>query len=147
LRKVVMKNVRLPATMANLELLVRFVSEFLNANGFPGERIQEIEMAAEEVLVNIISYAYPEGGPGEVEIRGRADSEDELTLEFEDNGAPFDPTSSPQPALTLSLSDREVGGLGIFLVRKMVNEVRYRRKGDRNILTFLVRKQQSGLMK
>lgn len=99
-------------------------------------------MAAEEILVNVIRYAYPGGGPGEVEIRGRADSGDGVTLEFEDNGEPFDPTSLPQPDLNLSVSDREVGGLGVFLVRKMVNEIRYRREGDRNILTFVVRKSR-----
>lgn len=137
-----MKTIRLSARIASLDTLIQFVSDFLGANGFPGERIQEIEMAAEEVLVNIIRYAYPEGEPGEVEIRGRSESDHELILEFEDSGAPFDPTSIPEPDLNLSLSEREVGGLGVFLVRKMVNEVRYRRAGERNILTFFVRKSR-----
>ena len=97
-------------------------------------------MAAEEVLVNIIRYAYSEGSPGDVELRGRVVSEGEFMLEFEDGGVPFDPTSIPPPDVNLSLSRREPGGLGFFLVRKMVNEVRYRRERNRNILTFLMRK-------
>jgi len=126
--------------MENLSDLMRFVTDLLTKNGFPEQRALEIEMAAEEVLVNIIRYAYSEGSPGDVELRGRVVSEDEFMLEFEDGGVPFDPTSIPPPDVNLSLSRREPGGLGFFLVRKMVNEVRYRRERNRNILTFLMRK-------
>ncbi len=135
-----MNGLRLPATMENLSNLIRFVMDILTKNGFTEQRALEIEMAAEEVLVNIIRYAYSEGSPGDVELRGRAVSEDELMLEFEDGGVPFDPTSLPRPDVSLPLCRREVGGLGFFLVRKMVNEVRYRREKNRNILTFLIRK-------
>ncbi len=130
----------LPATMENLPNLIRFVTDLLTKNGFPEQRAREIEMAAEEVLVNIIRYAYPERSPGDVELRGRAVSEDEFMLEFEDGGVPFDPTSLPPPDVNLPLSRREPGGLGFLLVRKMVDEVRYRRERNRNILTFLIRK-------
>jgi len=135
-----MNALRLPATMENLSNLMRFVTDLLTKNGFPEQRAFKIELAAEEVLVNIIQYAYSEGSPGEVELRGRAVSEDEFMLEFEDGGVPFDPTSLSPPDVNLSLSQREPGGLGFFLVRKMVNEVRYRRERNRNILTLLIRK-------
>ncbi len=135
-----MNALRLPATMENLPNLVRSVKDLLAKNGFPEKRALEIEMAAEEVFVNIIRYAYSEGSAGEVELRSRALSEDEFMLEFEDGGVPFDPTSLPPPDVNLPLSRREVGGLGFFLARKMVNEVRYRREKNRNILTFLIRK-------
>ena len=137
-----MNGFRLPATMENLSNLIRFVTDLLTKNGFPEQRALEIEMAAEEVLLNIIRYAYSEGSPGDVELRGHAVSEDEFMLEFEDGGVPFDPTSIPPPDVNLSLSRREPGGLGFFLVRKMVNEVRYRRENNRNILTFLIRKSR-----
>jgi len=126
--------------MENLSNLIRFVTDLLTKNGFPEQRALEIEMAAEEVLLNIIRYAYSEGSPGDVELRGSAVSEDECMLEFEDGGLPFDPTSLPPPDVKLPLSRREPGGLGFFLVRKMVDEVRYRREKNRNILTFLIRK-------
>jgi serine/threonine-protein kinase RsbW len=135
-----MNAFRLPATMENLSNLMRFVKDLLTKNGFPEQRALEIEMAAEEVLVNIIRYAYSEGSPGDVELRGCAVSEDEFMLEFEDGGLPFDPTSLAPPDVNLPLSRRGAGGLGFFLVRKMVNEVRYRREKNRNILTFLIRK-------
>ena len=132
----------LPATMENLSNLMRFVADLLAKNGFPEQRALQIEMAAEEVLFNIIRYAYSEGSPGDVELRGKAVSEEEFMLEFEDGGVPFDPTSLPPSDVNLPLSRREPGGLGFFLVRKMVNEVRYRRERDRNILTFLIRKSE-----
>ena len=137
-----MNAFRLSATMENLPDLMRFVKDLLTKNGFPEQRALEIEMAAEEVLVNIIRYAYSEGSPGDVKLRGRAVSEDEFMLEFEDGGVPFDPTSLPPPDVNLPLSRREAGGLGFFLARKMVNEVRYRREKNRNILTFLIRKRR-----
>lgn len=137
-----MTAVRLPATMAHLSKLIQFVADRLTKNGFSEQRALEIELAAEEALVNIIRYAYSEGSPGDVEIRGRALSDDEFMLEFEDRGLPFDPTSLPPPDVSLPLSRREAGGLGFFLARKMVDEVRYRRDRDRNILTFLIRKSR-----
>lgn len=63
-------------------------------------------------------------------------------LEFEDGGVPFDPASLPPPDVNLPLCRREAGGLGGFLVGKMVDQVRYRRERDRNILTFLIRQKQ-----
>jgi anti-sigma regulatory factor (Ser/Thr protein kinase) len=137
-----MNAIRLPAREENLEKLVRFVADLLTKHGFPKERALEIEMSAEEVLVNIIRYAYSEGTPGDVEIRGSLITDDECMLEFEDSGAPFDPTSLPPPDVNLPLSRRKAGGLGIFFVRKMANEVRYLRERDRNILTLLVRKSR-----
>lgn len=136
-----MKTIRLPARIENLESFTRFLSEFLLANGFSGERVQEIELAAEEALVNVIRYAYPEK-TGDLEIRCQDEGDGALTMEFEDSGVEFDPTSLPDPDLKLSISEREIGGLGVFLIRKMVNEVRHRREGDRNILTFVVRKRR-----
>jgi anti-sigma regulatory factor (Ser/Thr protein kinase) len=136
-----MKTILLPARLENLESFTRYLSQFLTAHGFSGERVQEIELAAEEALVNIMRYAYPEK-PGDLQIRCRAEADGALTLEFEDNGVGFDPTSLPDPDLELSISEREIGGLGVFLIRKMVNEVRYRRERDRNILTLVVRERR-----
>ncbi len=138
-----MNAFRLLATTENLPDLIRFVTDLLMKNGFSEQRAREIELAAEEVLVNIIRYAYSGGPPGQVELRGLAVSEDEFMLEFEDGGPPFDPTLIPPPDVNLPLSQREAGGLGFFLVRKMVNEVRYRRERNRNILTLLIRKSRA----
>ncbi len=63
-------------------------------------------------------------------------------IEFRDQGIAFDPLSLPPPDLNSPLSERKIGGLGVFLIRKMINEVRYRRDGDQNVLTFFVREKR-----
>jgi NitT/TauT family transport system substrate-binding protein len=133
--------------MENLGKLMSFVSGFIRENGFPDERVRELELATEEALVNIIDYAYAGQEPGEVEIRCHTGDGDPLTIEFMDSGVPFDIEAMADPDLSLPLADRKVGGLGVFLIRKMVDEVRYRREKGRNILTFLIHKRKRKVMK
>ena len=121
----------------DLERLIEFVSAFLKYSGLTQKRIREIELATEEALVNIFNYAYPEG-PGDVEVSCRQDNDTRLVLEFSDRGVPFDSLSLPYPDLTPDIADREIGGLGILLIQKMVDEVRYRRDGESNVLTFII---------
>ncbi len=137
-----MKTIRLPARIENLDRFLGFLSDFLTEKGFPEPRLQEIGLAAEEALVNIIRHAFSGTETGEVEIRCGAEDEDRWSIEFRDRGIPFDPLSLPQPDLSSPLEERKIGGLGVFLIRKMINEVRHRREGDQNILTFVVRKKR-----
>jgi serine/threonine-protein kinase RsbW len=136
-----MSTITLPATMENTRRLVQFVSGCTRQRGYPDARTKEIEVAAEEALVNICRYAYP-GEAGDIELRCRRSGRDRLTIEIEDSGIPFDPLSQPDPELGPDIARRKVGGLGIFLIRKMVNEVRYRRDGGKNVLTFIVYPQR-----
>jgi len=130
-----------PARLENLQRFLKPVSECARAEGFDQERIQEIELALEEALVNIFNYAYPEGA-GEVEV-GCGVENDHWIIEIIDSGIPFDMTSLSDPDLTADVEERKIGGLGIFLVRKMVDEVTYRREKDRNILTLAVKKEKA----
>ncbi|MDY6970851.1 MAG: ATP-binding protein [Thermodesulfobacteriota bacterium] len=130
---------KLPARLEYLERFIKFVSTFLRHRGLTQRRVGDIELATEEALVNIFEYAYPKG-VGDVEVSCRQDSDTELVLEISDNGIPFDALSLPDPDLTPDISDRKIGGLGILLIQKMVDEVRYRRDGERNILTFIIHK-------
>ncbi len=130
-----------PARLENLQRFLKPVSEYARAEGFDQERIQEIELALEEALVNIFNYAYPEGA-GEVEV-GCGVENDHWIIEIIDSGIPFDMTSLSDPDLTADVEERKIGGLGIFLVRKMVDEVRYQREKDRNILTLAVKKEKT----
>jgi serine/threonine-protein kinase RsbW len=133
-----MTTIRLPAKLENLGPILSAVSGFLAKNGLSAGRIQEIELATEEALVNIFNYAYPGPEPGGVEVRCRAEEEGRLIVEFRDKGIPFDVTAQAEPDLDASLPDRKVGGLGVFLIRKLVDEVRYRREEDHNVLTFVL---------
>ena len=130
-----MPNIKLPATLENLDELMRFVSSYAKETGIPLTRIQEIELATEEALVNIFKYAYPQE-IGDVALKCRADNT-ALLIEIRDQGIPFDLFSKPDPDLNASLAERKIGSLGIFFIKKMANEVQYRRKNDQNILTLV----------
>ena len=105
----------------------------------PDRRIPQIELAAEEIVVNIIKHAYKEKG-GRIAIR-TMEGEEMFRAEFEDNGDAFDPLSMDEPDVKLDLEERMPGGLGIMLVRKMMDEVAYRRDNDRNIVRIGVNKR------
>jgi anti-sigma regulatory factor (Ser/Thr protein kinase) len=138
-----MKSVRLPALMDDLPRMMEWILDFMRENGFPSARIQEIELASEEALINIIRHAYAGRESGEVEIRCRAGT-DHVEIDFVDDGVAFDPTSKARPQLDLPIEERQVGGLGIFLIRNLIHEIHYRREGGQNIFTWVVHKQRGG---
>ncbi len=117
--------------------MVQVVAEAAQAAGLPPERVRQLELAVEEAVVNVCRYAYG-GGGGNLVVRvthaGGA-----LAVEVEDRGAAFDPLAQPLPDTAVPIERRPIGGLGILLIQRMVDEVRYRRAGDRNVLTLVVR--------
>ena len=134
----VLTILKMSAKMENLGRLIESVSGCAKAQGFDQERISKIELAAEEALVNIIHYAYPER-PGDVEMICQVDR-GRFIIEIIDSGIPFDVTAMPDPDVTAGIQEREPGGLGIFLMKKAMDEVRYRRENDRNILTLTLQR-------
>lgn len=137
-----MSEITSPARMEHLERLIRFVAGHAERAGFPLHRIKEIELAAEEILVNIFNYAYP-GVEGDVSITCRAENA-RLMLGFSDTGVPFNILDVPDPDLTADIFDRKVGGLGVFFVKEMADEAWYRREGDRNVLVLIFDKHRQG---
>ena len=136
-----MPEIRSAAKIEHLERLIDFVAGYAEMAGFTVNRINEIELAAEEVLVNIFQYAYP-GTDGEVGIECRIEDDVRLVLVISDNGTPFNILEIPDPDVTADISDREIGGLGVFFVKEMVDEARYRRKGNSSILTLVFNKDR-----
>lgn len=136
-----MSKIRQPAKIENLQKFMQVVSDFAKAEGFTQKRIREVELATEEGLVNIFEHAYPEGVDGEVEVRCEINEKSALIIEITDNGRPFDLQSAPDPDLSLDVSERKIGGLGILLIKKMADEVHYRRKGESNILTLVIHRK------
>ena len=102
-----------------------------------GKRINEIEIAAEEALVNIFRYAY-QGQEGDVEISCKAEHGRTFIIEIIDAGMPFNPLSVSEPDITLDVGERQIGGVGVFLIKKLMDDVIYRRDGDKNILELVV---------
>lgn len=96
----------------------------------------QIDVAVDEVFTNIASYAYAADG-GRAAVRFEFDEASRVvSITFEDAGMPFNPMERADPDVTLSLEEREIGGLGIFLVKKTMDAVEYRREGDKNLLTI-----------
>ena len=125
------------ANLDTLPAIVGFVSEHAAAMGVHPKRVMHLELAVEEAAVNICSYAY-EIPPGEVTIRISRETE-VVRIELVDVGVPFDPLAADAPDIKSELENREVGGLGICLIRRVLDEVHYSRSGDRNILSLAVR--------
>ena len=139
-----MPEITSAAKIEHLERLIEFVVGHAEAAGFPMSRINEIALAAEEVLVNIFSYAYPDM-EGDVRIDCRVEDDIHLVLEISDNGAPFNLLEVPDPDVSTDITDRQVGGLGIFFVKEMADEALYQREGTRNILMLTFNKYRQGL--
>jgi serine/threonine-protein kinase RsbW len=125
-----------PATIEEVERIVSFVGGFVSKAGLAADQAGRLELAIEEWVVNLCTHAYA-GRDGEIEVAVREGS-GELLIEIIDEGPPFDLTASAEPDLTLPLADRKPGGLGLVLIRRMVDEVRYRRDGERNVITLRV---------
>jgi len=134
----VLTSLRMSAKLENLGTFIGSLSNCAKTQGFEQEKVSRMELAAEEALVNVFRYAYPEA-PGDVEMTCKLE-EDRFTIEIIDSGIPFDVTATPDPKVTGGVHEREPGGLGIFFIKKVMDEVRYRRENDRNILTLIIQK-------
>lgn len=132
-----MSSIQLPAKIENMELLVKYISDSAVKLGFSGKRLKEIELATEEALVNIINYAYPDV-VGDIMVTCSQDNANALVIKIEDTGIAFDILLIKDPDISAGISDRQVGGLGVFLIRKLMDKVQYRRKDNRNILELTV---------
>ena len=94
-----------------------------------------LNLALEEAVTNVIMYAYPEGTDGLVDIEAII-HENSLSFIISDSGRAFDPTAEPDADTTLNAEERQVGGLGIYLVRSIMDSVNYERSGGKNILSM-----------
>lgn len=131
-----MKSLKLAAIIENLDQFISFVHTCSEEYGFEGKRTMEIELAVEEAMVNIFNYAYPDG-EGQVEMQCALKGSKKFVIEIRDKGIPFDGLSHPDPDITADTGNRKIGGLGIFLIKKVADEVRYSRNGDMNVLTIV----------
>jgi sigma-B regulation protein RsbU (phosphoserine phosphatase) len=111
--------------------------DFADAHALPNAVRRSVSVVLDELLTNTLSYGLPEhGGEVIVDIELHADR---IVITISDNGRPFDPFSRPAPDTTLSVEDRDIGGQGIHLVRRMVDEMSYHRRSDRNVVTLTKR--------
>lgn len=131
-----MKELLVPSDAGCLYEVLDFISECLSGCGVTDRSLSQLELAVEEIFVNIALHAYPPTG-GEVAINCSVEeSMMKVTITFTDGGVPFDPLQTSDPDLTIPLDERPIGGLGIFLVKKNVDGISYRRREGKNILTI-----------
>ena len=131
-----MKELTIEATPENVDTVIEFVDEMLEEYGCGMKEQMAIDVAIDELFANIAHYAYnPETGYATVRVDV---SKDPLSVEvtFIDNGRQYDPLAKEDPDTTLSLEEREIGGMGIFIVKKSMDAVNYEYKDGKNILTI-----------
>ena len=131
-----MPKLTFPADLENLESMLSFIVSGTEELGFSGKKMRQIQIACEEALVNIINYAYP-GGSGSLEIDYNTHEGKRLVIQIIDQGVAFNPLSLPDPDVDAPIEERRIGGLGVYMMRNIMDEVGYKRVGDRNILTLV----------
>ncbi len=129
-----LKKICVEAKDENLYPVLEFAKEFLEEQGCSVKIQMLFEVCMEEWFINVAHYAYPDQtGPVEVQIKL---DEETVELVFTDSGIPFDPLEKEDPDVTLSTEEREIGGLGIYLIKKKMDEVSYRYENQKNIFMF-----------
>jgi anti-sigma regulatory factor (Ser/Thr protein kinase) len=130
-----MASISLAANMDNFDDILDFVQSQVEKTGFSKKKTQEIRLACEEIIINIINYAYPDK-KGNIEIHCDTTTRGGKGYQIKiiDWGIPFNPLSNPEPDTSIPIENREIGGLGIYLVRNVMDKIDYQRDGEKNIL-------------
>ena len=129
-----MKELTIAAKVENIEAVTDFVNEQLEALDCPMKAQTQIDIAIDELFGNIAHYAYnPEIGKATVRVEVTQNPL-AVVITFIDNGVPYDPLAKTDPDTTLSAEEREIGGLGIYMVKKSMDEITYDYKDGQNIL-------------
>lgn len=131
-----MSHITVPANIKSISKGIEPIVALLEDHDADMMLINRIEVSMDEILTNIASYAYGEGS-GDIDIDYSLDEETRLlTVVIADKGTPFDPLAKEDPDIALSAKERKIGGLGIFIVKKVMDEATYRREEDKNVLTL-----------
>ena len=132
---------RFTANFEYLDEIRDFVGDIAQSGGFNEKDVYNIQLATDEAASNIIEHSYEGVSDGVLEISCGV-KKNTITIILTDHGKSFDPSDIPAPNLKADLSERQIGGLGLYLMRKLMNEVRYEadKKNNRNTLTLIKRK-------
>ena len=128
-------ELEIESKLENLAVIADFIADSMREFGLADPKIFEIQMAVDEACTNIINYGYT---VGMINISCWRRDEDVIVV-IKDRGKPFDPTSVPPPDLDASLEKRKIGGLGVYFMKTLVDEVKYEFKDGKNVLTMVVK--------
>ena len=132
-----MKELNVEASLDNLDIVTEFVDEQISGLDLGFKAQMQIEMAIEELFSNIAKYAYTESGPATVRVEVKRSEFISILITFIDNGVPYDPLAKNDPDLSPEAKMQSEGGLGIFMVKRSMDDVEYEYKNGQNILTVL----------
>ena len=131
-----MREITVDAVAENIDMVTEFADEVLDSYGCPVKVRMQIDIAIDEILSNIAYYAYGEQG-GKVTVGFQIQDEPKMIcVTFSDNGIPYNPLEKEDPDVSLSAEKREIGGLGIYMVKKSMDEMSYRYSDGKNILVI-----------
>lgn len=137
------KNLSLINDISQVPLLAKWIEELGQELSLPMSAVFQLNLALEEAVVNVMNYAYPgeKGRPITIaaELINNELQEERIIFILADKGVPFDPTKATEPDITLPAEQRNIGGLGIFLVQQLMEGVIYKREEEKNILTMVYR--------
>ena len=140
------KTLELHNDVQEVALLTEWVEQIGEEWALPMSSVFQLNLALEEAVVNVMNYAFPAKEvhsftiTADTEIDGNPET---MQFSLVDDGVPFDPTQQEAPDVTLSAEERQIGGLGIFLVEQFMETTVYKRENDRNILTMVYRKEKN----
>lgn len=129
------KKILLSNQLKELDTIAGFLDEIASLWQLPAQLIMTLNLVLEEAFTNVVQYAYDDNARHDVELLFEK-SGDMLRITLVDDGKYYDPTQTPDPDISLSAGERPIGGLGIYLIRKMMDEVEYERKGNKNVLAM-----------
>lgn len=131
-----MRDITVAAILDNISMVTAFVDEELMRIGCPRKANAQIDICIDEIFANIAQYAYG-SDTGDVTLHIEFDEAERLfSLSFIDCGQPFDPRDVPEPDITSPLEERPIGGLGLFMVKNLMDSMTYQHEDGRNILTI-----------
>ncbi|MBR1799920.1 MAG: SpoIIE family protein phosphatase [Bacteroidaceae bacterium] len=128
-------SITLPNDIQAVPQLAEFVEQVCETAGFDMATTMQLNLAIEEAVVNVMNYAYPAGAKGEILVQAKS-NDVRLKFTITDSGAPFDPTARKEVDTTLSAEERSIGGLGIHLMRQIMDSINYERLNGQNVLTL-----------
>lgn len=135
------KEICVEALTDNLDQVNEFVESMIEDSGCSSRTLMQIRISVEEIFVNIANYAYsPEIGKATIAVEV-SDDQAMVTIMFMDSGTPYDPLAKEDPDVTLSFEERQIGGLGIYMTKKFMDEMEYKYKDGKN--TLILKKKLS----
>lgn len=133
-----LERITRPAQIESLPALLEFVHRGAQASLTESD-INKLDLVLEELLVNVARHAYPDAAKGDVELSYALEGPDTIRVRISDTGRPFNPLDSNPPDFSPGLADRQLGGLGIFLVKSIAESITYEREPDHNTVSFIFR--------